>query len=492
MKKKNNQSSIINSQSKKVWHIVDYAALYFATQSGKKDVELEAVQYTPRYVQAAWDHPEATRLINRMAELKETLAPEAYVWSKLLYEEMLDRSQVMHKQTDKYLRGYVVDACGRPAATGRIAAMVGLGLTAAKVAGLLKHLERVGLIERVALPTAADAPPPTPPDDDIERDAARQRAIAAQKYGRKKGKKDAAAASGGEGGDGKPPADKDLIEVASQSRVSRESVATGSDKNKNKNKELRSLRPSASAEQEQRTVGLSALNGDADVDTDGRTADGRPLTAECRPPTADADCRPPTGDRPPQGGQTASGAATGAEGAEGADGAEADGGADTGTEGDLGRVTAMQGTAAREPRPTGEPTEAEAGARADPPPGDAAAIAGRIESLYDRSGYGFAEQVCAALGVPGNRDCRAWRREYEAIAAAWQRAQAARLTPTAMDGLWKRSLKSAVKIGRMRQRKTRWVKGPEAVWMHEFNQRLAAAQADAAGYAARQKQCKAL
>jgi hypothetical protein len=484
-------------QAAKAWHIVDYSTLYFATQAGKKDVELEAVQYTPRYIQAAWDHPEATRVINRLTELRETAAPDVFVWAKYLYEEMLDRSQLMQKQADKYLRGYVVDACGRPATVKRIAAMAGLGLTEARVATLLKHLERVGLIERVALPERPGGMGPEPEDGlPQEPDAAgpaKQRALAAQKYGRKKAKPAAETVIVPQATGDKPLSGGHLNEVASQSRLSRESVATGSDKNTTL--ELRSLRPSASAEHEQRNPRPSASDdAAADATTaDGRrgTADRRPLTADGdgRWPTADAETTLPTADRDGtrEGGQDAAGGRrpTGA--------AIADGDAERPPDGDMRPVAGMTTGRATPPTVPTEPTAAEVLPRgAQPTAGRCAELAGRIDFLYDRSGDAFSRQVCAALGVPGSEASLDWRRQYEAIAAAWQRAQAAKLGPGQLDEVWQRSIKSAIKIGRMRARKKRFSKGPEAVWMHEFNRRLAAAASGLAFGKDTDKQCKVL
>jgi hypothetical protein len=78
------------------------------------------------------------------------LRPDQYVWSKHVFEELLDQSQ-MHHYGDKHLRGYIVDEQHRPADSKRIAAF--LKLDKKTTERYLSYLAKVGLIELIEMPS---------------------------------------------------------------------------------------------------------------------------------------------------------------------------------------------------------------------------------------------------------------------------------------------------------------------------------------------------
>ena len=99
----------------------------------------------------------------------------------------------------------------------------------------------------------------------------------------------------------------------------------------------------------------------------------------------------------------------------------------------------------------------------------------KLESLYDPSGYAFAAAVYRAIEHPGRMDSREGRSQIESMASAWQRAVRAKLKPSQLDELWCKSIKRARFHAQRRKRQPKAYRtGPEAVWMHEFNERLSA------------------
>lgn len=490
----------------KVWHIVDYEKLFFATQTGKP-IELEAVQYTPRHIAAPWDDPVRQVHINRMTELRSTLKAGDYLAAKELYENLLDRSQLMHKGPDKYLRGYVVDANLKPLPAARIGLVTWMPLTPAEGKRLLTLLERAGLIEQTAMPDrpaagpTEDEPGPLTPDP-LPEDNPAARAKAAQKYRRKPAQKTHQPAAVAPDKNRKPPKTHDLIDVASQSRVSRESVATEADKNKNKNSKEKpkpTLGLSASVEPEKETFGLSAEGGEggnrpltrdtdrgrgtptaeaeprsADRDETGRngmkaTGDGlnRPLTRE---PKAEPD---ETRDRdgPPVGVQEIRKATPTAD-------------AGGGTGGEREHRDAGQGRDSPDEPSGPKETEVSEGpdtlrAAQERLLARQAEIArqrqeGRQQAVERVGGYAYAEQVYAALQVPYGRDTPQGRAEIEAFVTAYQRAMGG-VPQGQVEMLRSKGLRSAFRLGNNRGR--RQYRNVSAIWISEFGRRASSVAA---------------
>ncbi len=130
----------------KVWHIFHYAQLFRAV--GANGSELEMVRYSQRPIVGFNQYAE--QFVQQMAALKAMLPLPEFVMARYVFEELLDHAQKHHNE-NKPLRGYVLDERLRPAGAARIAQMIGIKEDAVQTH--LKMLEKVGLIERVDMPT---------------------------------------------------------------------------------------------------------------------------------------------------------------------------------------------------------------------------------------------------------------------------------------------------------------------------------------------------
>jgi len=154
--------------------------------------------------------------------------------------------------------------------------------------------------------------------------------------------------------------------------------------------------------------------------------------------------------------------------------------ATTGRRGEVGREAETPSTPTTAPplplpfKPTETDAGGESGSFETLPSSDHAAVAERLDSLYEASAQQFAEEIFKAIQTPCRMDSQRGARELGAFASAWQGAQQARLTPCRLDALWQRSVKEAEKMSRKRKRQ-QFTNSPEAAWMWVFKRLLNAA-----------------
>ena len=405
------------------WHIFHYDELFRA--EGANHTELEFVRYSKRHL-TGWT-AEAEQYCQQMAALKQTLAFEAFVMARHIFEELLDFSQ-MHHQKNKYLRGFVLDERHRPAGPLRIAQMI--GCTAETATEMLTILERVGLIERAAVP-------PAPPKNTVKKTA--------EKPAEKATKKTAKKASGGsksrkkaEGAHQVPPPALSFFKEEEKVEVPQPSASV---KEQEEN-EGQNLKPAAAA------APPLGGQGTADAVLERPKGQGEPEPEE-------QAGRP--GKRPRQG-----------------------------TGGSAGKAESPSS-------PTAAPlnlnlmdlTETDGGgpdsktANSDSP--STIRLTDRMDELYDSTGYVFAERVYREIGVPHAMDSPTGRSEIEAFAAAWQRAMRKGLKPSELNALFDKMIKRAGCLGRQRRRGKKFRNSAEATLMYEFNMRLAGSNPFAKG-----------
>jgi hypothetical protein len=421
----------------RVWRVVDYRDLFFA-ETANRTQELEQVQYTQRHISASFNNPAAQRHLNRMAGLQETLGFTEYLIAKELFERLLDRSQ-LHRGKDKYLRGYVVDERLRPAGTTRIASLVRMPVTQATIEKAIKQLDRCGLLELAEMPLAPNQPvhpidPPAEPADEPTGTVGKKNSKLSAKSGK---------------ATRKTAAHKELDEVS----IGIASRCTSMHLNRT-SEEDKDPRPSASVEQEIEIVRTSGPT-DGEWETEG-DAGASPRTAENE---TDADRDQGQGPLRNDAGQPTRPLNP-----------KTDTDTDWNRECDVGNDRDVEADAGTQPRGPTVPTETEGGGSFQPIP--SVQLEAVLSRIYDHSGHTYAEAVYRAIGVPHAIESPKGRAEYEAFATAWQRAIAAKLSPSALNEIWGKGIKAAQQLERKRSRGYKFRKSAEATWMHMFFERI--------------------
>ncbi|MCE5185109.1 MAG: hypothetical protein LLF76_03170 [Planctomycetaceae bacterium] len=416
----------VQRRTAKAWHVLNFEQRFELPEDMRK-CRKGALLFL-KYVVSPSDD-ESINLAEQLASLR-CMASEDM--PEILLEGCFWRLAKMAANRSRVYRGYLLDERYQPATAGKIAMWLGLG--ADLTAGVLEGLEKAGLIERVPLPEFVDDgddPGSTPPAADEppagrEKPTRKKTAAKGSKAARKKN--------------------------SAQGRKFPDTFKKGEDESEV------NPQPSASGKGEKKT-------------------EDQPSAAEGQGPAARA--------AEAKGQAQGQGAAIAAQA--GPNQREAESEAEAEPEQQAGREVQQKRNGQRESQPQGyapsSPTTAPLNLTGDLTGTDGGGagnktapninIVSYLDELYDRTGYIFADRVFRAIGVPHSQDSPAGRSEIEAFASAWQRALRSGRKPTELNELFDKSIKRAEFFGRQRARGKRYRNGPEAVWMYEFNQRLA-------------------